>query len=126
MQFCDSCGNLLPTTQNPEVECDCCRRVSKSTYELWLGFVCYTELPSLLDTLLSTVSASVTHDFPSGLRKNWINMPRIIACPRDTWPKTDEECQMCDAKRVKYCALQLRGADEGTTIFYDCSKCGFR
>jgi hypothetical protein len=43
MQFCNPCGNLLPETQNPEVECDCCGVMSKSAYLSLLRLECVTK-----------------------------------------------------------------------------------
>lgn len=36
----------------------------------------------------------------------------------DTWPAVKETCPKCGAKEVRYTTLQLRSADEGTTLFY--------
>ncbi|KAH9205717.1 hypothetical protein DL95DRAFT_317023, partial [Leptodontidium sp. 2 PMI_412] len=35
------------------------------------------------------------------------------------------ECPRCKAKEMGWSAVQLRSADEGTTIFYRCT-CGYR
>ncbi|KPM34269.1 hypothetical protein AK830_g12298 [Neonectria ditissima] len=81
---------------------------------------------SFHDTLLGAVSVSSTNDFPSQLRdKQTINMPKQLSS-QDTWSKTDVKCPECDAQEVQYTALQLRGADEGTTMFYSCPKCSAR
>ncbi|KAH7246966.1 hypothetical protein B0J15DRAFT_401913 [Fusarium solani] len=107
MQFCNDCGNLLPLSQNPEVTCDCCDKICKNI-------------------LLRYTTISTTNDFPSELRnKRTINMPKNLSS-QDTWSKTDTKCRECDAQEVQYTALQLRSADEGTTMFYSCPKCGAR
>ncbi|RSL95558.1 hypothetical protein CDV31_013832 [Fusarium ambrosium] len=106
MQFCNDCGNLLPISQNPEVKCDCCDKMCKSGSHI--------------------VSVSHTNDFPSELRnKRTINMPTQRS-PQSTWSKIDQQCRECDSQEVRYTALQLRSADEGTTMFYSCPKCSAR
>lgn len=44
----------------------------------------------------------------------------------DTWSTTDLTCPECRAKEVRYTTLQLRGADEGSTMFYFCPGCSAR
>jgi DNA-directed RNA polymerase I subunit RPA12 len=36
-----------------------------------------------------------------------------------------ETCEKCGRKEVRYSEQQLRGADEGSTIFYECD-CGHK
>ena len=37
-----------------------------------------------------------------------------------------EKCPGCGDEEMNYHTLQLRSADEGTTVFYDCPKCGYK
>lgn len=37
-----------------------------------------------------------------------------------------EKCPMCDAAEMVFHTAQLRGADEGQTVFYSCYKCGYK
>jgi DNA-directed RNA polymerase subunit M/transcription elongation factor TFIIS len=37
-----------------------------------------------------------------------------------------EECQKCKNPKMYFWTQQLRSADEGQTIFYECPKCGHR
>ena len=37
-----------------------------------------------------------------------------------------EKCPGCGNEEMNYHTLQLRSADEGTTVFYDCPKCGYK
>jgi DNA-directed RNA polymerase I subunit RPA12 len=36
-----------------------------------------------------------------------------------------EKCPKCDAPEMVFHTAQLRSADEGQTVFYNCIKCGY-
>jgi DNA-directed RNA polymerase I subunit RPA12 len=36
-----------------------------------------------------------------------------------------EKCPECPSKKMYFYAIQTRSADEGSTVFYSCVKCGF-
>jgi DNA-directed RNA polymerase I subunit RPA12 len=36
---------------------------------------------------------------------------------------TQERCPKCDHPELHYYTMQLRSADEGQTVFYECSQC---
>ncbi|KAJ2974881.1 hypothetical protein NQ176_g5824 [Zarea fungicola] len=76
------------------------------------------------NNLLNVTTVSSTSDFPSELRRKRgvIQEPTTMAAT-DTWGTTDVQCRECRASEVKYTTLQLRSADEGTTMFYFCPKC---
>ena len=38
--------------------------------------------------------------------------------------EVEEPCPKCGEQRVSFYTKQLRSADEGSTVFYNCKKCG--
>ncbi|GLC46129.1 hypothetical protein PLESTB_001193100 [Pleodorina starrii] len=38
----------------------------------------------------------------------------------------DEPCPKCHHRQLEYYTMQLRSADEGQTVFYECRKCGYK
>merc|ERR1712170_148738 len=37
-----------------------------------------------------------------------------------------DSCSKCGNKALEFYFLQLRSADEGSTVIYECTKCGFK
>lgn len=73
------------------------------------------------------VTVSSTSNFPSELRQKRETTQQFqYPAPIDTWATAEETCRKCGAKEVRYTALQLRSADEGTTLFYYCPECSER
>ncbi|PHH86288.1 hypothetical protein CDD83_10469 [Cordyceps sp. RAO-2017] len=108
IQFCSHCGDTLPESRDATVQCTCCGSTSPNT-------------------VLGAVSRSSSSDFPSELRRRrTIRAPERALAPTDTWSATDVACPRCRAPEVRYTALQLRSADEGTTMFYACPACALR
>jgi DNA-directed RNA polymerase I subunit RPA12 len=107
--FCTDCGNLLPATKGTEknkLQCECCG--------LWNT-----------DTGAHTVlTQSKPSDFPSQLRQKLQSSVQAVERHNvQTETVVRETCPKCGAEEVKYTTLQLRSADEGSTVIYICD-CG--
>ncbi|PTB46686.1 hypothetical protein M441DRAFT_126099, partial [Trichoderma asperellum CBS 433.97] len=82
------------------IRCDCCGSMNKNKF------------------LAGIVNVSSTSNFPSVRQKRETTQQVQRLAPVDTWPAVKETCPKCGAKEVRYTTLQLRSADEGTTLFY--------
>ncbi|TVY46670.1 DNA-directed RNA polymerase I subunit [Lachnellula occidentalis] len=108
--FCTDCGNLLDSStgnQNTILLCECCGAENKDTAS---------------KTITTTTKAA---SFPSLLRQKRSAVQTVERSDMENSVKIAMTCEMCGAKEVKYTSAQLRGADEGSTIFYQCD-CGHR
>ena len=52
-------------------------------------------------------------------------MAQLKASEMTTQATMKETCEKCDRTEVRFSERQLRGADEGSTIFYECD-CGHK
>lgn len=115
--FCLQCGNLLEGTHSSHenssknVVCDQCHASYNPTKFQNLKVVTSTtenSFPSKIRSKKSLVKTS--------LAKNELKEGAII----------NERCPKCDNDKMHYHTLQLRSADEGATVFYTCTSCGYR
>jgi DNA-directed RNA polymerase I subunit RPA12 len=107
--FCVDCGDLLPPSKGSKKNiliCECCGRENQ-------------------DRPAPTIeSRTQPRDFPSALRQKL--QSSVKALDRNMVhdeATTEARCEKCGRTEVKYTELQLRGADEGSTIVYRC-PCG--
>jgi hypothetical protein len=71
------------------------------------------------------VSESKPSAFPSALRAKRSAVQTLSAEDRKTEAIIDRTCGECGRKEMFYTTVQLRSADEGSTVFYRC-VCGFK
>jgi DNA-directed RNA polymerase I subunit RPA12 len=74
----------------------------------------------------TTTTETKPSDFPSQLRqKLQSNVQTLEKHTIRTEARTTETCPKCGRLEVWFSQVQLRGADEGSTTFFNC-ECGFR
>lgn len=128
--FCTDCGNLLPATKGTErnsLPCECCGAWNAGR------FICCDEelidadilLFIHIDTGAKTITTqSKPSDFPSALRqKLQSNVQAVERHTLNTEMRINERCPKCGREEVNYTNVQLRGADEGSTVIFMCD-CG--
>ncbi|PLN75201.1 transcription factor S-II-domain-containing protein [Aspergillus taichungensis] len=108
VQFCNDCGNLLDISSLETLQCERCGTTTKNE-------------------ALSHTQTSVSENFPSKLRdKLRSHTQQVTHKTVGSGPEIDLDCIKCPSKKVTYAQVQLRSADEGSTIFYTCIQCGHR
>ncbi|OQO09421.1 hypothetical protein B0A48_04819 [Cryoendolithus antarcticus] len=110
LNFC-ACGNLLESTTDPRATliCEVCGAKTKGT------------APHTI------VTHSKPDAFPSSLRDRLRTDVREVAegeIQQDAL--IDVPCEKCGNPQTRYYTRQLRSADEGSTVFYTCVKCGHK
>ncbi|KAJ7171561.1 DNA-directed RNA polymerase I kDa polypeptide [Mycena crocata] len=106
--FCPSCGTLLELPKDGEVTvvCEQCAHVEPaSSYE-------NTEITTRSDP----------DAFPSALRQKRKTQTKLHD-QGDQGTLVSEKCPSCGALEAWSKEMQLRSADEGSTIFYTCVAC---
>ncbi|KAJ6459512.1 DNA-directed RNA polymerase I kDa polypeptide [Mycena sanguinolenta] len=106
--FCPRCGTLLDLPQDGEadVTCEQCAHVEPaSSYE-------NTEI----------ITRSDPDAFPSALRQKRKTQTKLHESG-DQGTLVAEKCPSCGALEAYSKEMQLRSADEGSTIFYTCVAC---
>lgn len=131
--FCTDCGNLLPATKGTErnvLSCECCGAENKGSFALVAPMVIPRRATNALicsDTGSKTI---VTHsnpsDFPSFLRQKLQSSVQSVDRQNlQTEGIVQETCEKCGREEVKFANVQLRSADEGSTVIYFC-ECGHK
>ena len=49
-----------------------------------------------------------------------------LVSAQDTSATVAEPCPGCNNPEMRFRTAQLRAADEGQTVFYECPKCGYK
>jgi len=106
--FCTDCGNLLERAPGSAKQvCELCNAVTDAP-------------PTSSTTTTSNPSA-----FPSALRQRRSAVQTLAAEDLNTEATISQPCPACGRPEMWFRTMQLRGADEGATVFYRC-ECGHR
>ncbi|KXS22523.1 putative RPA12-13.7 kd subunit of DNA-directed RNA polymerase I [Gonapodya prolifera JEL478] len=107
--FCNDCGSMLETPSvEDSVTCDLCgASVSAAHFEE-----------------VQVVTKSRPDAFPH--YRPFTSGAASGKGPAAEQAKVNERCPKCDNAELSFRTMQLRSADEGQTIFYTCTKCGYK
>ncbi|KAH8726289.1 hypothetical protein GQ44DRAFT_651309 [Phaeosphaeriaceae sp. PMI808] len=108
--FCTACGNLLERepSKTKFIACELCGESNKNSWPV------------------SMQTASKPNAFPSSLQRKRSEVQTVDDDDVETWARTPQACPSCNNPFMLFTTLQLRGADEGTTVFYRCPECRHR
>ena len=128
--FCTDCGNLLDGSSGDEkatLTCDVCgaENIGRSCRERGDVKGLTTHL-QLIDTSSKTITTkSKPTAFPSALRSKRSAVQTLTDEDVQTSATIRQTCPECGREEMRYYTLQLRSADEGSTVFYSC-ECGYK
>ncbi len=123
--FCTDCGNLLEPSRgvkNSILKCECCGTENKGSFPRLLRAPILIQPDTTSKTITTTTKPS---SFPSVLRQKRSAIQTVERSDMKNEAVIQVTCPECGRKEVRYSAVQLRSADEGSTIFYSCD-CGHK
>ncbi|KAI7864604.1 hypothetical protein BDF14DRAFT_1875892 [Spinellus fusiger] len=100
--FCPECGNLLDMA----------------------GGICSFAYKTAGDESTKVVTGSSERAFQSSLKAKRHLVQQTQQKEAEAMIK--EKCPSCGHDEMAYHTMQLRSADEGQTVFYNCKKCGYK
>jgi DNA-directed RNA polymerase subunit M/transcription elongation factor TFIIS len=108
--FCQACGSFLDLRQKSKnVTCHTCQNITQCKPGMVL------------------MQAHAVVKYP--VHKLWMEKlarSQVRADPGAQRAEVQEECPKCKNPRMFFWTQQLRSADEGQTVFYECGKCEHR
>lgn len=76
---------------------------------------------------LKVITKSAEDAFPSALQLKQSSVKTVLKSSEiEDGATIKEKCPKCGNEEMQYHTLQLRSADEGATVFYTCTSCGYR
>ncbi|KAL0075183.1 hypothetical protein J3Q64DRAFT_1763725 [Phycomyces blakesleeanus] len=108
--FCPECGNLLDMAGGDD--------------DILLCNQCSFAYKTAGDESTKVVTTSSERAFQSKLK----NKRHLVqqSNQKEAEAMIKEKCPSCGNDEMAYHTMQLRSADEGQTVFYNCKKCGYK
>lgn len=106
--FCPQCGSLLVLPEANPITCDTCGFQTR-----------FEELEGL-----EAVTVGKTRDVPEWLQASEAHGSAKETSQRRHRATVDEPCPKCNHPQLEFYTMQMRSADEGQTVFYECPNCG--
>lgn len=101
VDFCRDCGALLPALSDKDIVCCMVCKNSVGVDQFEETEVTYT------------------------VKFNKLEKPKKNLDETEG-PVLERNCPKCTNDKMSFATLQLRSADEGQTVFFTCTKCGFK
>jgi len=116
--FCPQCGSLLEIPDFGDLlKCDLCKNTcSFADFEIKEVIT-----RSLRNSTNSKRLANEEAEDDERVSENPQNRAKV-----ETRATVEEECEKCGHVGLFFTTAQLRSADEGQTVFYDCPQCGYK
>mmetsp|Transcript_52535 Transcript_52535/g.67357 ORF Transcript_52535/g.67357 Transcript_52535/m.67357 type:complete len:126 (+) Transcript_52535:71-448(+) len=107
--FCPTCGSILQLPDHNPIQCNMCSFTT--TYE-------QVHLPVVTtqSTSRPTPGWAILDEQKEADAKTKDGPARMTS---------QERCPKCDHPELNYYTMQLRSADEGQTVFYECPSCNY-
>ncbi|KAI9478109.1 MAG: transcription factor S-II-domain-containing protein [Benjaminiella poitrasii] len=111
LTFCPECGNLLDMagTEDDILLCNQCS--------------CAFRTAGVEATEVVTTSSDRAFQSPLKSKRHLVQQSKQSKQERAI---IKEKCPNCSNPEMEYHTMQLRSADEGQTVFYNCKKCGYK
>ncbi|KAG0584535.1 hypothetical protein M758_3G217100 [Ceratodon purpureus] len=111
--FCNLCGSLLDFDSASFASCLLCHN-QRAVQDFQGKEIWYTSKPSdFMRRLGVDLLIQPEEDVPETKETDQIQQRAVV----------NDECPKCKNPSLEYYTKQLRSADEGQTVFYECPKC---